>query len=309
MEGTASLGEKVQVLMSTYNGQHFIAEQLDSILHQKSVFVECLIRDDGSLDQTPEIISQYMDLHSNITLIKSIGNLGFANSFYELVEKSGDYDYFAFSDQDDVWLPEKLKVAVEQINGSGDIPEMYFCNCELVDEKLNHLNFMFDGLHLSDTKFERLLENRAAGCTIVFNRKSRDMFLKSDRYKIQFHDFWMYVICSYFGKVVYDPEPHILYRQHLWNQVGSQPTLKKLWKQRKKQISDKNAHMREYMAQELLRNFNELLSAGEKKKIRVIAQYRNSSMKRMKLFFYREVRMSSLKKQFWFKIHTLIGDV
>lgn len=300
---------EVQVLLSTYNGQKYILQQLESIVLQSEASVNCLIKDDGSIDGTFNILNQYAKGHSNIQLANFGDNLGFARSFFELVKISGNYSYFAFSDQDDVWLPDKLKVAVNTINGFENIPCMYFCNCDLVDENLNRIRVMYDDLRLPDKKFERLLENRAAGCTIVFNRKARDMFLHANTAKIQYHDFWLYVICSYFGKVFYDPIPRILYRQHSNNQIGNRPSLSKLWRQRKKQLKNKEIHAREYMAQELLQHFDEQLTKEEKDQIAVIASYRTSVKDRLKLMLYKDAHMSSHKKQFWFRMHVLIGNV
>jgi len=282
----------IEVLMSTYNGEKYIVEQLDSIVDQENVSIKCLIRDDLSNDKTVERIEHYRQIQKNIQLIIGIENLGFARSFYELVKLSDDFEFYAFSDQDDVWMPLKIKTGIEHIQEYSDIPCMYFSNCELVHFNLNHLGNMYKEVALPECNFQRLLENLAVGCTIVFNKKAKEMFLKADPMKIQFHDFWMYVICSYFGRVVYDSTPQVKYRQHGNNQVGNKPSLRQLWKQRLKQLKRKDAHIREYMAQELLKGFSDLLSDEDVYKLRIVANYRNSMRSKMKLLFSRDIRMN-----------------
>ena len=105
----------VCVMMSTYNGQRFLREQIDSILNQKDVQVFLWIRDDGSTDDTVEIVEDYMNRANNIFLIKG-RNIGLGCSFMELIYQTPDtYTYYAFSDQDDIWLEDKLSTGVRML--------------------------------------------------------------------------------------------------------------------------------------------------------------------------------------------------
>lgn len=104
----------VSVLMSTYNGAKYIREQIDSILNQKDVNVELLIRDDGSSDNTAEICKEYQKKNTNIRFYQG-ENIGVGKSFMELLKKAPEADYYSFSDQDDVWLEDKLSRAVKMI--------------------------------------------------------------------------------------------------------------------------------------------------------------------------------------------------
>ena len=99
--------DKVQVLLSTYNGEKYLQEQIESIIRQEDVEISLLIRDDGSCDKTIEIIENLKRKNSNI-IYYSGNNLGPARSFMDLINKSGNFDYYAFSDQDDVWKSKKL---------------------------------------------------------------------------------------------------------------------------------------------------------------------------------------------------------
>ena len=102
--------KKVAVVLSTYNGEKYVKEQLDSILKQTYKNVEIIVRDDGSKDSTVEIIKEYQEKHKNIKLV--VGeNLGFIKSFFELL-KIAEADYYSYADQDDIWVKNKIELAV-----------------------------------------------------------------------------------------------------------------------------------------------------------------------------------------------------
>lgn len=102
--------KSVQVVMSTYNGEKYLKEQIDSILSQEGVDVRLYIRDDGSSDRTTDILASYQE-HKNVKIEKG-NNLGFAKSFLTALDECDEADYYAFSDQDDVWEKDKLSTAI-----------------------------------------------------------------------------------------------------------------------------------------------------------------------------------------------------
>ena len=126
--------KKVQVLLSTYNGEKYLKEQLDSIIAQKGVDVHILARDDGSKDDTIKILEGY----ENIDIIKG-SNIGVCKSFFELINKSGEYDYYSFADQDDVWDCDKLVIAINKLEKCNSKPAVYASNTRLVDANLTFL--------------------------------------------------------------------------------------------------------------------------------------------------------------------------
>ena len=118
--------------MSTYNGEKYIDEQIDSVLAQKNVRVDLLIRDDGSKDETVRIIKRYCEKFDNIKFYEG-PNLKPARSFLNLIETAElNYDYYAFCDQDDVWHEDKLYQAIEKIGKKKDSqkPILYYCGVE-----------------------------------------------------------------------------------------------------------------------------------------------------------------------------------
>ena len=129
-------GEKVNVavLMSTYNGKKFIREQIESILNQKGDYlIDLWVRDDGSTDGTQEILEEYAS-QKKLKMYKGY-NLGPALSFLDLLKQCWDYDYYAFSDQDDYWNSDKIKIGVNSLKEMSGL-QLYFANAELVDSNL-----------------------------------------------------------------------------------------------------------------------------------------------------------------------------
>ena len=128
------MDKKVAVLISTYNGKKYLKEQLDSILNQTYPNIEIVIRDDGSTDSTLELVKEYQEKHSNIRL-KEGTNIGFIKSFFKLLEMA-DADYYAYCDQDDIWLENKIELAVNALNQADNTkPNMAFGNADYYYEQ------------------------------------------------------------------------------------------------------------------------------------------------------------------------------
>ena len=143
----------VCVLMSTYNGEKYIKEQLDSILSQVGVELSVLIRDDGSSDSTLSIIKDYAEQNKNIKYY--VGeNIKPAQSFIDLIFNSPDADYYALSDQDDVWDKDKLKCAIDLLQATNpDKPAMYHSNLRIVDGDLNFYRYAHSSDRVHSNKY------------------------------------------------------------------------------------------------------------------------------------------------------------
>ncbi len=205
--------------MSTYNGEKYLREQLDSLLAQTYSPIEILIRDDSSSDGTVKIIKEYITLHENIRLIQG-GNLGATNSFFALLAEA-DADYVAFCDQDDIWMPDKVEVAVQTIEAepNQDLPILYCGNKLLVDGDGKELSQALDK-DIRPGFGNALVENICTGCTSVLNRVLIEDIKAHFPHDAMFHDWWCYLVASHHGKVIFDETPHIYYRQHGNNEVG-----------------------------------------------------------------------------------------
>ncbi|WP_157373640.1 glycosyltransferase family 2 protein [Thermobacillus composti] len=212
--------------MSTYNGEKYLAEQLESIMNQTGVDVNLLIRDDGSTDKTLEILKHFCSTYPQKILLSSGENIGVINSYYNLIETvQEDYDYFAFADQDDVWLIDRLQRAIGLLKleeeKSPDIPLLYCSSTTMFDDKrILGIWPLIPKREL--TVFNALAENVVVGCTVVINKHSKQLLvkLKPNTKDIIMHDWWMYICVSLFGKIIFDDFPTVLYRQHSSNLVG-----------------------------------------------------------------------------------------
>lgn len=219
---------KIQVLMSTYNGQKHVREQLDSILTQtmqtkSGCELELVVRDDGSRDETCQILAEYEEKYDNVQIYRE-KNVGVIASFFDLIQKVGeDVDFIALSDQDDVWMPDKLECAVDCLSKDTTGRPLLYCGKPmLTDEELNPIPSIMYGDHVRPSFGNAMIENICAGCTAVLNRKLIELVQVGTPAFTVMHDWWIYLIASCFGKVFFDPVPHMYYRQHGDNTVGVQ---------------------------------------------------------------------------------------
>lgn len=280
--------KSISVLMSTYNGDKYIREQLDSLLSQKDVLLNIIIRDDGSNDSTPDIIENYAKNHSNIKAILDT-NCGAEKSFNLLCNYALRYtesDYYAFCDQDDVWDNDKLIVAIEYLEKfTSQKPNLYFSNLSMVDENLTFIRNLFSSNEVFTNKEKTLVQIFTYGCTCVFNHKALALYCLIDNNK-GFHDNWIYVLCSYLGNVIYDPHSHIKYRQHNKNLSGHHKRGFSLFIQRiKRALAGNWGHNFEPMACQLLSAYSDMLEPSDAKIIRHVSQYRRNLSSKIVLLF------------------------
>ena len=297
--------KKILVLLSSYNGEKYIEEQIDSLLKQEEVEVSILVRDDGSNDGTIKILERY-EKEGHISLIKG-KNLGWKKSFMELIYNSSDYDYYAFCDQDDIWLPQKLKVAVDCLElMPSDAPNLYGSNLRYyrdgVDKGLVRMKKIKPSLQTA------LIKNLTAGCTMVFNKELRNRVQKNPP-QIDFpHDYWVYQVASLLGNVYYDHDSYILYRQHDSNQLGVTISKFAKWVGRIKNMRNFiRVRGRCLAAKELLRLYGHLLSEEDIKAVRKVACYKESFKNRLSLLFDKEYSMESWDSNIGLKLTILLG--
>ena len=227
-----SMIPSVAVIMSTYNGERYLAEQIDSILAQKNVHVELFIRDDGSKDNTREIISDYVKRYNNIHA-EFGSNMGWIRSFIYALQNAPDFDYYAFSDQDDFWLEEKLITAVNAIqreeNEYGkNIPVICQTNAFITDGNLNVLKQTHTEGRLA-TVYSFALREIGRGCCMVLNAKVRELSRHMNDSKLFYdkaHDVALAeMTVAVGGRFVIEPAPLMKYRQHGDNSLGAPSSL------------------------------------------------------------------------------------
>lgn len=218
--------KKLQILMSTYNGKAYLREQLDSVLQQDCkqkglVKLQLLVRDDGSKDGTQKILQEYAVRYPQEVRWYQGENCGVIQSFFELMKKTEKADFYAFSDQDDFWMPDKMSSAIQIIEKYGkNRPFLYCCRPKLVDAELNAITSAMKRPAMRPSFGNALLENIVTGCTAVMNEELRALVAVRFPQFTVMHDRWFYLAASCFGRVYYDETPHICYRQHGGNIVG-----------------------------------------------------------------------------------------
>ena len=268
---------KLIVLMSTYNGEKYLKDQLNSLVTQELLPDQILIRDDGSSDSTLEILKYYSDSYKFIKYYQG-ENLGPAKSFMELIKTCDEADYYALCDQDDVWFKDKLKVAYETVEAirPSDRPILYCSRFTLADEKLNELDSNISKLYSYTDYAHSLLFQTAPGCTFFFNQAARVEINKYDMNKEYciIHDSIIHKVCAMLGKVILDETSHMYYRQHGNNQIGLSANEKKNNLVRiKRFFTGKLKHYRKDTAISLLNVYGDIMSEENKELTNIVAHY------------------------------------
>lgn len=236
---------QIAILLGTFNGRRFLPAQIDSILQQSIRSWSMWVSDDGSVDGTLALLQGYQSAIGGDRLHIFRGpQKGFARNFLSLVCKSDiQADYFAFADQDDVWLPDKLEHASTVLKSCpSDRPALY-CSCTLIINEFDVEQGQFLHYHAKPSFCNALIQNIASGNTMVFNAAARELLLKAGPDVDVFaHDWWVYLaVMAVGGIVIFDPVPRVQYRQHADNQVGATLKLRQLM--RRTQL-DRNGHLR-----------------------------------------------------------------
>lgn len=301
----------VAVLMSTYNGELFLKEQIDSILRQQDVNIYLFIRDDGSCDGTIRILDEYAKKHTNITVYKG-ENVGVGNSFMKAVKAAGNKaDYYALADQDDIWLPEKLIKAIDILKEKTG-PCCYCSNQTLVDTQGKILRERHT--EPIDTGYKQILcNNKVTGCTMVWNNElqktlaNESFFPSTGLLKKRIHDVWVAIVASVIGDIYYDPHSFILYRQHEKNVVGvRKESIFKLWRQKLNDPALRNG--RSMLADEIVQKLDgKIKDQTIHDWLVCCANYHKSLKGIWKLIKNQEIRRYSGEDAFTYTVKVLLG--
>lgn len=221
--------EQISIVMAAYNGAAYIREQLDSIINSTYKNWTLEVCDDGSSDETISIVKEYIEKYPEyISLHQNRKNLGVVQNFLEGASRA-EGDYIMFSDQDDVWLSDKiahtLKKMKEIEQGQKDIPTVVFTDAKVVNGTLEEIAPSFHKISKLDTSKtdlpHLLMENKLIGCTIMFNQATAKLLYAFPE-NARCHDWWIGLLAASMGKIGYLPERTLLYRQHENNEIGAQ---------------------------------------------------------------------------------------
>lgn len=278
------MDKKVAVLISTYNGEKYLKEQLDSILKQTYKNIEIVIRDDGSNDSTLEIIKKYQEKYSNI-ILKEGTNIGFLKSFFKLLELA-NADYYAYCDQDDVWIENKIELAVKELNKlDNSKPNMVFGNSDYYDE---NMNFLGKGEEHRTFSFKNsMYECVAQGMTMTINEVAKNFIVQNIPEKCLFHDWWTYMVCSGMGNVAYNDEVVVKYRRFQKNATAEgQNAFKVLLWRIEKLFTDNGMKDIKIQQLEYKKMFYDKMSEENKAFLDTFVQEKYNFFKALKKAFY-----------------------
>ena len=215
---------RVAVLMSTYNGQKYIKEQLDSILTQRfDGEITVFVRDDGSKDSTRDIVKEVANNCGNSRKIQLLEkeNIGVQKSFLELIQYVPEYDYYFFADQDDIWKIDKVQRAVQLLDAGSEERKVYCSDYSITNE---NMEILYESQVSVDEKtfnpLRLLFYNVFPGCIMAFDKGIMNVLKSMNVSNCMMHDGMVMAIGALTGKIYYDSSSTILHRIHSNNVVG-----------------------------------------------------------------------------------------
>ncbi len=219
----------IDILLAAYNGERYISEQIESIINQTYTDWILYIKDDCSTDRTVDIVREYEKKYSEkIKVIVSDKPSGSAKDNFFSMLKYSKNNYIMTCDQDDVWLPDKIEITYGKMKETErvykEVPILVHTDLKVVDENLDIISdslLKMQNLDSGRDKLNNLLvQNVVTGCTVMVNKKLLEYIKTIPKYAVM-HDWWMALIASSLGKIVFIEKPTVLYRQHKYNDVGA----------------------------------------------------------------------------------------
>lgn len=298
----------VLVMLASYNGETYIAEQIDSILAQQNVDVSLLIRDDGSTDGTLELLDGLYGNYSCVKIIKDEGNLGSALSFMNMLYRADSaYDYYAFSDQDDYWKPNHLSQAIQCMQEASAYPSqsmLYCCNREEVDA---NKEFLYHNVPIEDNERYKSLDhllyvrNVAPGNTMVFSKALLQRLKKHGGIVFPhsyYHDNWVHLVAASLADtiVVYDFAYSGVERRITGNNVaGFDRRRRRPFRSLIAQFNSYPLGLMQEKTSELLAVYGDEIDVDSKKILQLFSQAKSFKARAKLLWRSRTVKFDSIK--------------
>ena len=293
--------EKIDILLATYNGSKYLPEQLNSILSQSYKNINVIIRDDGSSDNTVDIIKEYEQEDNRVRLLNdNLGNLGFVRNFEELMKHS-DAEYIMFSDQDDVWYKNKVEISyleIKKIEGEYGckVPTLVHTNSRILNFEVKTTK-KFISNYAKNYSFENSFFNFfVQGSTMIINKYLKEESLPFSEY-VYLHDRYLHLVAEFIGIRRYIDIPTMDYRQHLNNEIGSksESIFKRLYSGRYYNNSDKLLFINIY------ETYEKRLKKNKIKKLKIFFKIIDTNISRFLRLYWclkEDVPMSLRKKIF-----------
>jgi glycosyltransferase involved in cell wall biosynthesis len=299
-QNAQSSNKRVAIILGYFDGASYIRNQIKSIFQQTHTAFHIYIFDDnsapyfsfaGSYPASEEL--------SKITLCMRPENIGFTENFLNgLASVPDDFEYFAFSDQDDIWYKDKLERSIAALEKVPSKTPALFCSRTEISDETCGKTLGYSPLFKKLPSFKNsLVQNVGGGNTMLFNKAAKDLIVKAtEGTKILFHDWWCYqIVAGAGGQIIYDKEPSLKYRQHDRNIIGANSN----WRQRIARIHALfNGHFREWNdtnLQALLANkdlltitnqgcLNDFIKARQSPLIKRLILFKRSGINRQSFF-------------------------
>lgn len=302
------LKDEVLVLISTYNGKKYIEEQIDSIENQKlDIPLKILVRDDGSKDNTVNILKKLNKKYKNIKVLQE-ENIGCNASFFKLFNIAEGYKYYAISDQDDIWMEDKLQRGINKImEEDSSLPILYGSCSYLMDDNKNIRGTTQKKIRESNLN-NTIIQNFIPGHSDIIN-DSMLQLLKNDidTKRVYFYDFWITNVAMVYGKIIFDNEPSTKYRIHSKNAIGYGNSKIKWIKERLKRIKNGDGFKITTQIIYFYEKYKNDISSDEKYQIENFIKCNNSFINRLKFVFNTKLYRQKKIETILFKIAFLFG--
>lgn len=299
---------KVLILISTYNGKDKILKQIDSILLQNNVDISVCIRDDGSDEETIDILKELLKKHGDKISVLYGKNIGWKQSFLELVYTAeGDFDYYGFSDQDDIWLSDKVTNCIHRAEWDKFVgPKLIHCNSLSVTPALEKRSEQEHRISEPQSYKSAIATEYFQGCGMLWNRDAMRL-IQSYRplNKNLAHDYWVGLVCYLFGKVYFCEEPQFYHIRYENNSSEDGNKKKGRLKRLRTLVFGKDAYMNP--AQDILRGYSEVLVEEKKTFLKKIVHYKSNFLYKMQLIFDRDFVRPSLSATVLMKLAVLVN--
>lgn len=296
------MGASVVILLSAYNGEAYIEEQIRSILLQDYAgSIALLIRDDGSQDGTLSVIRRLQAEDARIDVIEG-SNIGMIASYFTLLKTAlrKEYAYFAMADQDDYWLPEKLSSAIAALERGGEGPLLYGGRSEIADGALRRTGKKTVRRRRELSFFNTAIQNICPGHTQVMNRQ---MAVIVDRKTVAYdaiycHDIWIANAAAIVGRILFDNTPHTLYRMHGINTFGYKTGPLSRLTDHLRRVGKRETERTAIQLRGILEAFREEMIREEREEAEAFLNSRGSAGRRLRYAvrsrFYRQSRVETL---------------
>jgi glycosyltransferase involved in cell wall biosynthesis len=279
---TSNAHLSVAIILGYYNGEQYIIPQVRSILDQCHSNIALFIFDDHSVNpMQKQALNLSKDERKKVTIIRRKENLGFQLNFLQGLQEVPDhFDFYAFSDQDDIWYPDKLKRAISLLKMSNFLQPLLYCaRTEVCDHTAEQSLGLSRLVTVNPTFNNALVQNLAGGNTMVMNKAAQTLIgTASYRAAPVSHDWWCYqLITGAGGRVIYDPNLCLKYRQHDSNLVGSNLGLRQQLLRAKSLMSGRYRDWNDRNIAALTENIK-LLSEGNRQTLKTFQVVRAASL-------------------------------